>query len=120
MRTAIVRSLHRPSDRAPILVEPGERLHLGERDTTWPAFRLVTKRDGGEGWVPERCFQQLPGDHPDEAVMIARYDTHEIAPPPGEEVTVLVLDEPSGWAWCRDARGAEGWLPLSVIDSPTP
>lgn len=117
MKTATVRTLHRPSGRAPIVVEPGDHVRLGERDTTWPAFRLVTKRDGGEGWVPERNFEPAPGAEPGEAVAVARYDTREIAPPPGEQVTLLDLDEPSGWAWCRDARGAVGWLPLSVLDT---
>jgi hypothetical protein len=116
MQTATVRSLHQPSDRAPIVVEPGERVRLGERDTTWPAFRMVTKQDGGDGWVPETCFRLVSGGAPGEAVTLSRYDTHEIAPPPGEEVTVVTIDGPSGWAWCRDARGAEGWLPLSVLE----
>ncbi|MBO0701922.1 MAG: peptide-binding protein, partial [Candidatus Dormibacteraeota bacterium] len=107
-----------PADHAPIAVEVGERVRLGERDTTWPAFRLVTKQDGGKGWVPATCFGPVPGGGPDDAVATTRYDTHEIAPAPGEEVTVLELDEPSGWAWCRDARGAQGWLPLSVLDLP--
>ena len=115
MQTAVVLELHKPSDREPIVVEPGERVHLGERDTTWPAFRMVTKRDGADGWVPEANFRLVPGAEPGEAVAVGRYDTHEIAPPPGEEVTLMVLDQPSGWAWCRDARGAEGWLPLSVL-----
>jgi hypothetical protein len=117
MPTATVRALHQPSDRAPIVVEPGERVRLGERDTTWPAFRMVTKRDGSDGWVPEVCFGPVPGGEPGEAVTLRRYDTHEIAPPPGEEVTVVAVDRPSGWAWCREARGAEGWLPLSVLDT---
>lgn len=115
MTTGIVRALHRPSARAPIVVGPGEHVRAGERDTTWPAFRLVTTRDGGEGWLPDRYLRPVPGGEPGEAVVTARYDTREIAPQPGEEVTVLALDEPSGWAWCRDGRGAEGWLPLSVL-----
>ncbi len=116
MQTATVRSLHQPSARAPIVVEPGEHVHLGERDDTWPAFRMVTKHDGRDGWVPETRFRPVPGGEPGEAVAVAPYDTHEIAPPPGEEVSVVSIDEPSGWAWCRDVRGAEGWLPLSVLD----
>ena len=36
-------------DRAPLRVTPGERVRVGERDGTWPAFVYVTAA-GGEGW----------------------------------------------------------------------
>lgn len=43
--------------------------------------------------------------------MRTAYDTQELPASEGETVQ-LVLDDPeSGWAWCRNADGREGWLP---------
>lgn len=30
--------------------------------------------------------------------------------------TVLVIDDPSGWTWARNALGGEGWVPSDTIE----
>jgi len=37
----------------------------------------------------------------------------------GEELTLIEQDDPSGWAWVRNAAGREGWVPLRTIE-PVP
>lgn len=102
---------HEVPARLPIRLEPGDEVTVGERDTQWPAFVFVKGRSG-EGWVPSRHLTANTGT----AVVIAPYDTTEIALAAGEEVAVLDRDDESGWWWCRRADGAEGWVPETALD----
>lgn len=79
---------------------------VGDRDTEWPEFVFVTTSQGS-GWVPAR---HLSSDQGAAAAEVA-YDTAELAVAAGEEVTVVDRDDVSGWWWCRDSDGAEGWVP---------
>ena len=97
--------------RPPIRVTAGQRVRAGERDTTWPAFAFVTTGDGS-GWVPARYIDTSA----EPAVMLAPYDTTELATTAGELLTVLVVDGHSGWSWVRNAAGREGWVPSDTIE----
>jgi hypothetical protein len=83
---------------------------VGERDTEWPEFVFVTASHG-TGWVPAR---HLSSDH-GAAVVEAAYDTTELPVAAGEEVTVFERDDASGWWWCRNGDGSEGWVPTRVF-----
>jgi hypothetical protein len=99
-------------ERSPIRLVPGQRVRAGRHDTQWPAFVFVTTDDGA-GWVPERLLDISS----DPAVVIVGYDTTELATTAGEELTLIKQDNPSGWAWVRNAAGQQGWVPLSTIES---
>jgi SH3-like domain-containing protein len=105
---------HEIPSRPAIRVAAGQRVEVGDRDTTWPAFVFVTA-DGGSGWVPARYVDV--GSRP--AVMLAAYDTAELSTTAGELLTVLAVDDLSGWTWVRNARGREGWVPSDTIE-PVP
>jgi hypothetical protein len=102
---------HRIPERAPLQVAVGERVSVGERDTEWPAFVFVTGTQG-EGWVPRR---HLSGDSGEATVLVA-YDTTELPVDVGDEVEVIERDDPSGWWWCRNAAGEEGWVPVAALE----
>lgn len=93
---------HEPPARPPLQVAVGERVHVGRRDDEWPAFVFVTA-EGGSGWVPAR--------HVEGGVVVTAYDTTELRADAGDLVDVVADDVESGWAWCRDAGGQEGWIP---------
>ena len=75
---------------------------------------LITTNDG-TGWVPGRHLDTST----DPAVVITAYDTTELATTAGEELTLIKQDDPSGWAWVRNATGQEGWVPLRTV-GPVP
>lgn len=102
---------HEIPQRAPIRVEPGDTVAVGDRDATWPAFVFVTTTSG-EGWVPARLLD-ISGDR---GVVIEAYDTTELETRVGETLEVLKRDEESGWLWCRSQVGTEGWVPVSTVD----
>jgi hypothetical protein len=102
---------HEIPGRLPIQVAVGQSVQVGSQDTTWPAFVFVTT-DNGSGWVPARHIDAGSGP----AVMLVPYDTTELATAVGELLTVLVIDNPSGWTWVRNALGGEGWVPSDTIE----
>jgi len=105
---------HTIPERPPIRVTPGQRVRAGQQDTDWPAFVFITT-DDGDGWVPERHLNTSS----DPAVVNTAYDTTELATTRGEELTLIKHDNPSGWAWVRNAAGREGWVPLRTLE-PVP
>jgi mannitol-1-/sugar-/sorbitol-6-/2-deoxyglucose-6-phosphatase len=118
----IVRAVapHATPDYGPIVVEPGEEVSVGERSREWPAFVSVTTGDGKKGWVPERLLEKT--DEGEGAKRRARdgghYDTTELRVEPGAELLVVEPDLGSGWLWCRDSAGNEGWIPVGCIQVP--
>lgn len=114
MTTLRATAAHPIPQRLPIQVVPGQRVHVGQHDTDWPAFVFVTTEDGA-GWVPERYLDTSS----DPAVVVTAYDRTELATAAGEELTLLERDDPSGWALVRNAEDLKGWVPLSTVE-PVP
>jgi hypothetical protein len=114
MTTVRAVKAHEIPGRRPIQVAAGQRVQVGSQDTTWPAFVFVTT-DDGSGWVPARHIDAGSGP----AVMVAPYDTTELAIAVGELLTVLVVDDTSGWTWVQNGMGCEGWVPSDTI-APIP
>jgi hypothetical protein len=102
---------HTIPERPPIQVSPGQQVQTGRRDDEWPAFVFVTTDDGA-GWVPERYLDMSC----DPVVVTTGYDTTELATVTGEELILINRDDPSGWAWVRNAAGREGWVPLRTVE----
>lgn len=101
---------HEIPERAPIRIVPGDRVDVGERDTTWRSFVFVTT-SSGSGWVPERHLSQ---DRPN-ATVLSSYDTRELPVRAGERLVLLADDAASGWSWCRNPAGHTGWVPHEVL-----
>jgi len=101
---------HEIPERAPVQITPGDRVTVGERDTTWPAFVFVTTARGS-GWVPARHLE-VNGS---EALVKIAYDTTELPASVGERLDVVHRDHDSGWLWCRNREGREGWVPDAAV-----
>lgn len=110
VRLVVARSKHEIPQRPPIQVQVGERVEVGERDDTWPAFVFVTNGQGS-GWVPERALDR---EGP-VAVVTEAYDTTELPTSRGERLEVIREDRRSGWMWCRAESGREGWVPEATV-----
>lgn len=106
----IVTSAHTIPDRPPLLLRVGDVVRVGERDSHWPAFVLVTTKRGS-GWVPARHLST----HHGSGTVVHPYDTTEIPTEIGDILDVLVEDIESGWLWCRAASGDEGWVPIETV-----
>lgn len=111
MRRVTARVGHRIPERAPLRVETGDVVTVGERDETWPELVFVLTPEGS-GRVPARHLS-LHGDG--TARVVAAYDTTELPTEAGEELEVVEEDLASGWLWCRAATGREGWVPVTTL-----
>lgn len=87
----------------PIAFARGEAVELTGRTDDWEGHRWVwAKARERQGWVPDRFIDK-------EGRAKRDYDAHELSCRRGE-----VLDElhnAHGWRLCRNAAGAEGWVP---------
>lgn len=95
----------------PIVLAAGERLTLtGERDV-WDGFTWLwaVSEQGKEGWLPD----DLPQEAGNGFVASEAYSAVELDCPAGAELELL--REKHGWAWCRNDRGREGWVPLRIL-----
>ncbi|QIM15652.1 hypothetical protein G7067_03235 [Leucobacter insecticola] len=106
----IVTADHEIPTRAPLKIAPGEEVSIGDRDTEWPAFVFVTAPTG-TGWVPARHINERGST----GTVLVAYDTTELPVSAGEMVEALSNDPESGWAWCRNQSGREGWVPHRVL-----
>jgi uncharacterized protein YgiM (DUF1202 family) len=102
------------SNPAPLIGKAGETVTLlGETDP-WennPAWVWLKCRDarGNIAWTPAN-YLTIAGD---TATLTRDYSALEMTAQAGDAVTIL--EEESGWYWCRTATGEEGWLPISHV-----
>jgi len=97
----------------PLIMQQGELLEVVEKEKSerWPAFVLVVNEKSGRGWVPERYLKRQGK----KAVAIRRYDTTTLDPLKDDVLLVLEEDRESGWLWCRDSSGREGWFATDLV-----
>ncbi len=95
----------------PLAVQEGDSLEVVRQDDTWTAFLLVRTTDGRRGWVPGRYLRRTG----DAAVAKRAYDTTTLEPQVGDLLDALEEDAESGWRWCRDRHGREGWFPTEYV-----
>ncbi|MCL1900255.1 MAG: hypothetical protein FWG11_07085 [Promicromonosporaceae bacterium] len=111
MSKVLVAVTHSAADSSSLRILPGEVVVVGRRtgadDGAWPAFVPIESARGEAGWVPERY---LSAGRP-EAMVTVECNTTELPAIAGEELELLVDDAESGWSWCRNASGREGWIP---------
>ena len=62
--------------------------------------------------MPARYLSAAEGT----ASVLTRYNTQEVAGQTGEVLTVIERDDESGWLWCRNAGGQEGWIPVRSLE----
>ena len=96
-------------DRTPLHVHAGDTVSVGARDKSWPGWIWVSTIDGRGSYVPEDILE-IEGP---TAKVLTAFSTRDLSVKQGERVTAL--REVSGWLWCRNNAGDEGWLPEFVL-----
>jgi hypothetical protein len=108
---------HTPPETPPVVVVEGDEVSVGQRSPEWPAFVRVTTPSRGTGWVPERMLERT-GERTDNPWTVRRglrYDTTELEVASATELRVIEADLGSGWVWCADTDGREGWVPVRSL-----
>ena len=94
----------------PIRLRPGAALTITPRQSEWAGWLWCTDRYGKSGWVPERYIERCG---PDAGVAGREYDATELSLAAGQTVRLGVFE--SGWYWCTDEQGRQGWLPAEHL-----
>lgn len=89
----------------PFVLEAGDVISVGRRDTEWPEFIWCTNAEGASAWVAETVFER----HGRVGIASRRYSAVELGINPGEMVTID--EEFGGWSWCTNEHGESGWVP---------
>jgi len=94
-----------------IHVHEGDVLAVGHRNQQHPAFVWCAGEDGHHGWVPED-FIAITGTG--DAVARRDYDSAHLTIVKAE--TLEVLETAGDFLLCRNAGGAQGWVPVSSVE----
>jgi hypothetical protein len=92
----------------------GDNLVVGRRNLQFPEFVWCATEDGHAGWVLERRLQMTA---PGEAIARSDYDAAQLTVAKNEILDVL--ERADTWWRCRNASGAEGWVPAGSLE-PAP
>ncbi len=95
----------------PLTLKAGDHVTVGRRDTQWPGFVWCTDRAGQGGWVPDSILERQG----EQGILRRDYDATELTAAVGEQLTVNL--EESGWLWCTNARGQNGWIPADNVET---
>ena len=103
-------------DRSPLHLAVGDVVAIGPRDRSWPGWIWASTTDGRGSYVPEDILVVAenpgPNEHGQATVRVA-FSARDLSVRHGE--LVHALREVSGWLWCRNEAGDEGWLPDFVF-----
>lgn len=98
------------SDPDPLIICAGEKLQVGQNDTTWPAFVRCWNHQGNGGWVPE-SFIEREGD-----VGIAQVDYSAVELTAVSGDNLILQQEVGGWYWALNVQGQIGWIPAEHVE----
>ncbi|MCP5464412.1 MAG: hypothetical protein H7A33_05235 [Deltaproteobacteria bacterium] len=81
-------------------------------DSEWPGWiKCICEKTKKQGWIPKIYLNRL--NH-NQAVLNCDYLAKELTVHKDETVTTLL--EESGWIWCKNQKGEEGWIPKRNLD----
>ena len=89
----------------PPKAKAGDMLRPTPKDSEWPGWIWCTSEDGNSGWLPE-SYVDISDNN---CTMRRDYDATELTISAGDRLTVM--EEESGWLFCRDENGNRGWVP---------
>jgi hypothetical protein len=95
----------------PITLKQGERVRVTKLDL-WDGvhpWRWCINAAQKEGWVPE-SYLLIDGE---EATAKQEYSAWELTVAQGEFVRSLYGE--SGWYWCENTQGEQGWIPANCL-----
>lgn len=93
----------------PIRGKMSDALEIDAADGENPDWNWCVGPEGRAGWVHRSIIDRA------HSCLNADYDARELDVEAGEEVTVL--QTLSSWAWCVNAKGVAGWVPINCLEA---
>ena len=116
VRRCLVMKDYQSSNPDPIKIQAAETFQVSEKTDAWdnnPNWMWVwcTDTRGKSAWVPKTIINM---DKDGQTGTTNRpYDATELTVTTGDELSVA--QEESGWLWCVDKRGEQGWVPVAHV-----
>jgi hypothetical protein len=105
-------TVSRPCDHVvTIHIRPGDVVGVGHRNQQYPEFLWCGSEDGHQGWVAESYLEMTSEK---EAIALREYDAAQLTVV--EDELLDVLDQQGAFVLCRNAAGAQGWVPASILE----
>jgi hypothetical protein len=101
---------HRASFADALVFSDGEMLRVEKRKTVWDGWIWCLKEKGMGAWVPESYMERCG----DMCTALRDYDSTELTVNIGD--ILEAYEEASGWLWCRDREGRQGWVPALCVE----
>lgn len=108
-RKATVIKNHISGFPEPLAAKAGEVMTIGDRESEFSGWVWCSDSTGKSGWVPQNYIEMLGPS----ARLIRDYDATELTVSEGDEL--ILLEEESGWVWCRTVDDRYGWIPATAI-----
>ena len=109
VRTAVVVADYTTPYNDPIVLHEDEPVTTGKTDDEWPGWIWCTSIENKSGWVPENVIA-----NDGNLSRAARdYTARELNVRVGDKLTII--EEESGWYWCRTQSGNLGWVPVKNV-----
>ncbi len=83
---------------------------IGDKDSEWEGWIWCTNSEGESRWVPE-AFIERRGKY---CLALRNYESTELSVQEGDILQINEVE--SGWAWCKNADGHSGWVPIASLD----
>jgi len=94
----------------PLIIKAGEVLTVEKKESEWAGWTWCVNKQGKSGWAPN-SYLEINGD---SCTALHDYDATELTIAVGEELTVL--NEESGWFWCKNKEDCTGWVPVDCVE----
>lgn len=93
----------------PLIINKGEILSIGEKESEWSGWIWCTNKFGKSRWVPEN-YLEINGN---KAKMSRDYNATELSVNVGEELDIQ--EEEAEWYWVINQQGKSGWVPIKNV-----
>ncbi|MFA4874921.1 MAG: SH3 domain-containing protein [bacterium] len=94
----------------PIRLQSGSIVTWINRESDWQGWVWCKDASGKEGWVPESFIEKDGG----RATVLRDYVAAELTVVVGDGLEIL--SEEAGWLWCKNDKGACGWVPKENVE----
>lgn len=88
----------------------GEVLTSIPKESEWAGWVWCVNDSGKGAWVPESYIEKVG----DRCKALSDYSSNELNVRKGELLSIIKME--SGWVWCKNGKGACGWVPLENVE----
>ena len=95
-----------------MVFKKGEYVQRDVKESMWKGWVWCYNNEKIYRWVPKHYLKSTQ-DKQNGHVLLKEYNAKELSVIKGDKL--MLLYEESDWAWARNQKGEQGWIPLENI-----